>query len=319
MAAIPVAGSRGVLLFRRDYRGFSGGHLKVWHYFRHATRSTRFMPRVHLTPQSVDDRSNPWRGLDPPPLPEWRPAEAAALFVAGLDWEAVPERLPVPVVNLIQGVRHADPADPRFPFLTRPAVRICVSPDVAREITATGLVNGPVHTIAGGIATDDFPPPAPHRDIPLLVAGAKQPALARAVSDRLRAGGLAVDCRDAALPRPEFLALLARTEVAVLLPLEREGLFLPALEAMALGAIVVCPDCVGNRSFCRDRITSLVPARDPDAIVRAALEAVALAAPRRLALRQAAATEVEHHGLEEECRRFLEILDTLPASAVRIR
>ncbi|MFZ4731194.1 MAG: glycosyltransferase [Pirellulales bacterium] len=314
MAAVRVAEPRGLLLFRRDYQGFSGGHLKVWHYYCHAMRSARFSPRIHLTPQSIADPSSPWRDLDPPPLPQWRPAEAAALFVAGLDWEAVPDGLPVPVVNLIQGVRHADPTDPRFRFLTRPALRICVSPDVAHAITATGLVNGPVHTIAGALDTAALPPPAPVRDIPLLVAGAKQPELARTVGDRLRTRGLVVDCRDTPMPRAEFLPLLARAEVAVLLPLQREGLFLPALEAMALGALVVCPDCIGNRSFCRDQVTSLVPSHDPDAIVGAAFEAVSLAAERRQALRQAAAAEVEHHGLEDECRRFLRILDTLPAS-----
>ena len=31
---------------------------------------------------------------------------------------------------------------------------------------------------------------------------------------------------------------------------EGEGFYLPALEAMALGSLVICPDCIGNRSFC---------------------------------------------------------------------
>ena len=43
---------------------------------------------------------------------------------------------------------------------------------------------------------------------------------------------------------------MARARVTVLVPNPKEGFYLPALEAMALGTIVVCPDCVGNRSFC---------------------------------------------------------------------
>jgi len=31
---------------------------------------------------------------------------------------------------------------------------------------------------------------------------------------------------------------------------EGEGFYLPALEGMAVGTLVIFPDCIGNRSFC---------------------------------------------------------------------
>jgi glycosyltransferase involved in cell wall biosynthesis len=50
-----------------------------------------------------------------------------------------------------------------------------------------------------------------------------------------------------------------------------EGFCLPALEAMATGAAVVCTDAHGNRDFCVDGENCLMPAsRTED--VRAALE-----------------------------------------------
>ena len=315
MAVADPEPSPGVLLFRRDYHGPSGGHLKVWHYYLHARESRRFTPRLFVTPASLVDDVCPWRGVTT--LADWRPGEAAALFVAGLDWEALPDDPGCPVINLVQGVRHADPADPRYRYLARPAVRICVSAEVARAITATGIVNGPAHVIPAALDPADLPPPATARDIPVLVAGAKQPALARDVAARLRDRGLAVTCLTTALPRRAFLDHLARAEVAVLLPLEAEGFFLPALEALALGALVVCPDCIGNRAICRDRVTALVPAFDAGAIAEAAREALALPAATRRALRTAAASVVARHGPDEERRAFLAILDSLPPTGGR--
>jgi len=300
-----------VLLFHRDYQGLTGGHLKVWHYFVHAGHSRRFQPRIYFTPQSLQGPGNPWHGISPPPLADWRPHDAAVLFVAGLDWEAVPDPAPAPVINLIQGVRHGDAGDPRRPFLTRPAIRICVSDEVAAAIVATGLVNGPVHVIPNGIDLGDLPLITRPRDIPVLIAGMKNPAFARTVEDRLRLAGIEAECLVEPLPRAAFLERLARAEVAITLPVEREGFFLPALEAMAVGAVVVCPDCVGNRGFCRDRDTAFRPAYTLNDVVAAAIEAVRQPPHVAEAMRAAAAREVRHHGLEAERLAFLRILDAV--------
>ena len=37
--------------------------------------------------------------------------------------------------------------------------------------------------------------------------------------------------------------------MTLFLPNQREGVYIPGLEGMALGTLVVCPDCVGNRSL----------------------------------------------------------------------
>ncbi|MEI6506431.1 MAG: glycosyltransferase [Planctomycetota bacterium] len=298
------------LLFHRDYREFTGGHLKVLHYFSHAKHSSRFRPRIFFTPDSIRGPENPWHGIAPAPLESWRPAEAAALFVAGLDWEAVPDPSPVPVINLIQGVRHAHPEDPRRPFLARPAVRICVSEEVADAIAGTRAVNGPIHVIPNSIDLENIPS-AVERDISVLVAGLKNPPFAAAVAARLADAGVAVDVTDSMLPRPAFLDLLSRTRVAVLLPNHEEGFYLPALEAMAAGAIVVCPDCTGNRGFCRDKQTAFRPRYTVDDVVAASLAAVTQAPREAAAMRAAGVAESRNRGLASERSAFLQILDEM--------
>jgi len=301
--------TKGMLLFRRDFQGLTGGHLKVWHYYQHAFESRRFEPRVHLTPGSVRGPANPWCAAAAPPLDTWNPAASSALFVAGLDWIDVPDPCPVPVINLVQGIRHAVANDPRRPFLGRPAIRICVSGEVADAIRDTGEVNGPVHVIPNGLDRGDLPVVTTQRDHDAVVAGMKNPVLARSVASELAADGLRVKCLLDPLPRGEFLAWLGRAKVAVTLPLDREGFFLPALEAMALGCLVVCPDCVGNRAFCRDGETAFRPVATVDGIVAAVRAAIAGDAEAGAAMRAAAAAEVERHGLDRERQAFLEILD----------
>lgn len=300
---------RGTLLFHRDFRRLTGGHLKVSHYYRHAAGSTRFYPRIYLSPGSRRDRSNPFLGVGDSPLADWRPAEAHALFLAGLDWNAVPAGLDRPVVNLIQGVRHADLSDPRRDFLRRRAVRICVSDEVADAIRETGLVNGPVVTIPNAIDVATAARMDGPRPVRLLVAGWKHPPLTADVAARLAAAGAAPDVIAAPLPREAFLARIAAADVVVLLPLPQEGCFLPALEAFALGCVVVCPDCVGNRQFCRQGETCFRPDHAPAAIVAAALEALLLTGEDRARLVSAAIDEAGRRSLDGERGAFLDILD----------
>jgi len=308
------ADPRGTLLFHRDYHGFSGGHLKVWHYVCHAEASCRFRPAVHLAPEGDHGPGNPFRSRPDLLVHRWDPASAAALFVAGLDWERVPPDLDVPVVNLVQGMRHADPGDRRGAFLRRRALRICISEEAADAIRATGLVNGPVVTIPNGVDIAVRPRPPGPRGTRLLVAGWKEPEWTRTVATALRGLGEDPVVIDAAVDRETFLARLGDADTTVLLPLPREGCFLPALEAFALGSLVVCPDCVGNRGFCRDGDTCLVPERRADAIAHAAVAALVLPPERRTALLERAAAEVRARGLEAERCRFLALLDDLPGA-----
>jgi hypothetical protein len=217
----------------------------------------------------------------------------------------------VPVINLIQGVRHADPGSARCSYLSRPATRICVSQEVADAILATGLVHGPVHVIPAGIDPAELPPPALNRDLGVLIAGLKNADLARGVHARLATAGIAAECLLEPLPRRNFLERIARAEVVVTLPVEREGFFLPAIEAMALGTLVVCPDCVGNRSFCRDGETAFRPSYGIEPVATAVLAALAMQPARADAMRRAAAAEARRHSIEAERTAFLRILDAL--------
>ncbi|HZV10625.1 MAG TPA: glycosyltransferase, partial [Novosphingobium sp.] len=140
----------------------------------------------------------------------------------------------------------------------------------------------------------------------VVVAGLKRPDLARAIAARL-APALPVDCLTQPLPRPAFLARLGAARIAITLPEVAEGCFLPALEAMAAGCAVICPDAGGNRDFCRDGETCLMPPATPPDLADAAC---ALLADGAWAARLAAAgrAEAARRSLAAERAAFIAVL-----------
>ena len=327
-------GSDGVkpVLFYRDFQMFTGGHLKVWHYFNHVRRSGTHWPHIRFTAESVWDETNPWWPLRDEVLHSWRHIVPDVLFLEGLDWRrlggAARERSPVPVLNLIQGVRHADPARERYSFLGYKAVRICVSEEVKQAILATDRVNGPVFVIRNGLDLPALPPPG-EADCDVLIAGLKNRDFGVQLRERILAAAgrdgealgstrrrfgrtrLRIEVLTRELPRETFLRDLQRARVGVFLPRVSEGFYLPALEAMALGTLVVCPDVGGNRSFCLPAHNCFRPEYTLDAIARATAEALALSPQDRVAMLEKARETARDHQIERERAEFLAILRNL--------
>lgn len=259
------------MLFVRDFTSFSGGHLKFADYMKHTAASGLARPVLYQTSRSRLVQDNIFSDHDGPIIDELRPFPT--YFVAGLDWfildgAGIESKL-APVVNLIQGLRHAEPANPLFACLKRPALRICVSHAVADAIR--DHANGDVHVLENCIDVGPIPDCRPiDGSARILVAGFKNPTIAREVAARLD-GLVEVDLVTELLPRPAFLARMARSSVCILLPLEREGFFPPALEAMALGRCVITADCGGNRGYCQPGENCLMPAYAAETFATAAL------------------------------------------------
>ena len=219
----------------------------------------------------------------------------------------------MPVINLIQGFRHTRPQSPAFEFLRHRAIRLCVSPELEQALTGLDVVRGPVITIPIGLDLERLPHRARSSSASstALVLAVKAPHLGAAVAERLRRRGHTVMLVDRLVPREQLIEGLAGARVSVHLPALVEGAYLPALESMALDTLVVCPDCVGNRSFCRDGETCLVPERTEAALAAGGRRAARRPAPERPRVlleggrrRGAAATRSG-----EERRAFLAILD----------
>lgn len=305
------------VLFYNDFRTLRGSQLKLWHYFNHVQSSGSYAARICFSKETVWDISNPWAKARHDVLPSPTSINADALFLSGWDWETLDGQTredSTPVINLIQGLKHAQPGDRRYPLLKRKAVRICVSAEVEAAIRETRQVNGPVFVIPNALDVHELPEVRAHsaKDIDVLIVATKQPELGRAIWKRLCRSNRRAECLLASLPRAEFLNQLNRAKVAILLPRREEGFFLPALEGMALHTLIVCPDCIGNRSFCLPGHNCLRPDYEMEEIVKAAETALAFPAPQVETMLCKAAETVAQHGLERERKSFVQILENLP-------
>ena len=312
--------------FHRQFLRLTGGHLKHAHYFDHVRRLPGYAPRISFTAKADASIHPDQHRLWPPRrgayAERWHPQDTDVLFLAGLDWRYLIDNgldaLPNPCINLIQHVRHAHEGTELHGYLKFKAVRICVSGQVADAIRATGQVNGPVFTIDNGMDVPagtvlrrlaaSFRPRTLRR---VIVVGYKRPDLAKALAERLSDAKVPHRLLLDFLPRKQFLSALAGAEVAVCLPHAEEGFYLPALEAMACGSVLVTLDCIGNRSFCHNDRNCLIAPADPHALTAAAIRALALFPKARKALRHQADETVRQHSLARERQRFHEILSDI--------
>lgn len=299
------------IIFYRDFQEYTGGHQKVADYFAHLQSTSDFNPAIVFASNSRWDKSNPWFPEHQNQSLDYNPVNYDYAFLAGMDWQvylASSHSKKQPVINLIQHVRHADPAQPMHNFLSERAIRICVSPEVAEAIIATGKANGPVFVIANGI---DIPAvESQQKQHEIFIFGPKNPQLAQELKANLAQQGVNALCVNEWLPREELLVLLASSRIAVMLPNPTEGFYLPALESMRYADITIVPDCVGNRSFCHNQQNCLIPEYNSAALCAAIYKAKQLlqqSEQLNIFKRNCNAT-LEYHSLQRERGEFLALM-----------
>jgi hypothetical protein len=301
-----------LVLFHRKFRRFHGGHLKVWDYFNHALATPGFDVRILFDESTSWDSSNPWTEARDRVITSLDEVQPDLLFIAGRDWQRL-EGLGlldrgIPILNLIQHIRHADEWSIQSRYLHRKAIRICVSEEVADALRSAGS-EGPTIVIPNSV---DLPiveeVQGDERPTDLFIAGPKQPVMARRLCELLDSPNLRIQTMTEHVERNTFLDAMRKARVTVFLPNEEEGFYLPALEGMALGTIVVCPDCVGNRSFCIPGVSAFRPDFEFDAIAHAAQQALALSKDEEMQLRQGAQRVALDHAPASERAAFVRLL-----------
>ncbi len=279
-------------------------------YFAHMQSSMAFAPEIFFSDTTRWDQENPWLKAKYKKVFNYVPSNYDYVFLAGMDWNIylnAARPLKQPVINLIQHVRHADPAEDVNQFLTQPAIRICVAQQVTDAILATGKVNGPVFTIANGL---ELPRLSVVKQWDVLVLGNKQPVLAAELATQLMSSGLRVLVVDKWMPRDDLYVQMAASRMALLLPHLAEGFYLPALEAMHFCDLVVVPDAIGNRAFCINGTNCLMPEYTQNSIavtMSAALEILnssELLEPYKAEAKKT----VEHFSLQRERSEFLSLM-----------
>lgn len=258
---------KSTVWFYRDYQNFSGGHLKLSHYLGHVAATQNWRPKIVFSDSSAVHEAI-WNQGRQFRISNWQIGTRDIIFVAGADWQFFDQaNVPThtPVINLIQGVRHADPQLHLYQYLSRRSIRICVSEQVKQAIVATGVCNGPIFVIENGIMQTALAgkeisesTKGKHQSNNWLLLGIKNPTLAKAVANSLLERGINTDTVVTPIKQQLLFNKMEQAVAVVFFPCRTEGFYLPALEAMARSKPVICPDCVGNRSFCNND-SALIP------------------------------------------------------------
>ena len=316
------------ILFHRTWHGpgggRTGGQLKVRDAFEHFLSDPTLDPQVWFPPDTVwtDDPGNHWLKYRHAGIPHWEIKASDVLFFSGMDWLVLSETQrkdpPVPVMAIAQP-RHTRDEDKRKPFLEYPAVRIAKS-KVGKDMLERAKANGPVVCIPDAIDLEGLPEPRENPQYDVLIIGLKNQPLAERLFQKLqrhfrwnlRKPRMALQVPPALPTRADFLNLLNDCRIAVFLPLDAErgaeGFYMPALEAMALRKLVVCPYAVGNSDFCIPGETCLQPAYDLESLFLATLGALNMPTDLADRVRQAAWETSTRHSLAQERQAYLELI-----------
>jgi hypothetical protein len=223
------------------------------------------------------------------------------------------------IIHIIQGTRHAEAAFQdgyALRLLTRPMSRIMIN---QRVLDAVGrFLNARSYSRVIPLAHDGsyFHGRREGPGAPLRVGYMTWKS---DLGDRL-ARRLAGDARFAfhALRGPATWPELRRfyhgLDVLLCAPGPQEGFYLPGLEAMAAGCVVVIPDVGGNMAYCRFDENCLGYAWDDPASAAAALARVAAMGEAERERLLARADETwRAHDLDDERRLFGTFLEDLPS------
>jgi glycosyltransferase involved in cell wall biosynthesis len=284
------------VLFVRHFTRLFGGHIRHWHYWQHVKKARGFEP-VLLFKGSFNRSDNPWYKEKRITELDW--SKIDIVLLGGVSWNMVSPIPPhIPIINLIQGTQHTRP--PRSKFLSQRAVRICMSTQIKNIVKSRA--NGPIFTVNPSVGTAIVR--GGERDIPVLVIGHKRKPLVRKI-------GLAIPKAKVLtkfIPRQDLFKLMQRSQIVVGLPKRREGFYLPALEAMCSGALVICPDCVGNRELCTHDYNCLQPIYAAGAIIETIKQALTLPTSERRRLVAGGLETAKRNRPAREYRQFVAIL-----------
>jgi glycosyltransferase involved in cell wall biosynthesis len=305
--------SMPAILFLTSFFNFSGGQVKVRDYFQHCLEHPSLEPYLYFTPKFHERYAGTdvWRDIPEERIvPEVALERCRAIFVTAKDWKYLPKHVPLDgkvVINFHQSLNEVQPDRRAFRYLSKTAVRVCTSGEVFAAIAPHA--KGVATVVLPGIPLELFGQGGPRRDGSVLIWGRKHPHLAQRLHDELAARGRGVTLRITNASREEFAGLLREHDVFVGLTLEREGFYLPALEAMASGCAVVCDDAMGNRGYCIDGETCLLVQREDFDGHVAAVERLLADSELRGRLRRQGCDVAERYSLGREREDFYRVLD----------
>ena len=217
---------------------------------------------------------------------------------------------PLDFVHLVQNVRVANTAFDNgysYRLLPKRLHRLAITEDVRDAILPFVEDRDLLHVIPHGFDFDFFARAPERSDPPVLHFNRFKSDFGERVLAALSEAGLTMEVivTNKGQPWPEMQANYKRSSLFLSTPLPEEGLYLPGLEAMAAGNLVVTSDAIGNRFYCDFGTNCLeIPYEDIPAAVARISWALDNWTGAAFDMRVAAYAKSESKGMEPEFSGF---------------
>lgn len=226
------------------------------------------------------------------------------------------------IVHIVQNVRHADPhwlGGLGRRLLSRPLSRVFTNHLVEEACAPLVHPTSLRTTIPLGHDVDFFwKERSGALGSPLRVAYPTwKSAVGRRVERALAADGrFAFESIDGVVGWLDLREAYHAADVVLGCPIAQEGVYLPGVEAMAAGALLVIPDAGGNMAYCRFDENCIEAQLEDEASYVAALEAITTMGKGELeAIRSAGHETARTHSLDREADAFGEFLERVEREA----
>lgn len=293
-------------------RMIRGAHFKSYDFFRYLSEHEDFEPVIAFDEDSYWHPDLPWyRHFDKMPTLNDVPVRPDMYFLnSGKDWLRYQCHRPVfPDVPLVSPVNHFKAVNPHHPagkLLQSCAVRLCPSPELYEAVKNHPSTQGPVVYMPNGVSIDpDIVQGGVTTPVDVLIVGQKNPGMAKQLAEYCAQKGLSHHLLVDWVPKSTFQRTLANARITIHLPKEVEAHYIPAIESMMLGSLVVMPKCVGNLSYAIDGQTCLISEYSLSALTAGLDNALKLKTEQRNDIIQRAKKETNVFSLTQERENLL--------------
>lgn len=223
------------------------------------------------------------------------------------------------LIHLVQGTRHANAewnGGLHYRLLHRPMTRVVVSEQVARAVEPHVNTRFPTRTIVEGHDLDFFARGAPDRAGSRSTHRVLYTTWKSDLGDRIAElesnnPSLTFDAIRRECGWPELRRRYHDADFFVCTPGPEEGFYLPGIEAMAAGCVVVGAAVGGNAAYMDADRNALVVDYDAATDHAEALRVLAADTERAASLRTNARSTVAAHDLRREAAEFADLLGEL--------
>ncbi len=257
-----------------------GAHFKTYDFYKHIQSIDGYDPIIVFDNDSYWHEGLPWYSMfsEVPRLERLKVQPDIYFLNSGKDWIKISEHRLFnknkPVVSPVNHFKAVNPDHPAFKFLSCKAVRLCPSPELFNAINDHEQTNGPVLYVPNGVSTEGIEfIEDEDKTYDVAVVGQKNPSLAKEIYVNLKRLNLKVILLDNWLSKKEFQERLADVKFTIHLPKAVEAHYIPAIESMMLGSVVIMPHCTGNASYAINLETCLVTEYTLESIVEATVKA----------------------------------------------